>query len=192
MKVKLCTLFIHAAAALLGLIAANANSAPLSRAESGHAVFVMSNDANANEIIVFERNKDGTLRESRSCTTGGRGSGGRIDPLLSQGSLTLSDDRQWLFAVNAGSGTLSLFRVLGSRLVLTDEVPTQGAAPNAVAQHGELVYVLNTAGSSSVVGFHLAQGKLQRIEDSLRFLSGNETGSSSIAFSPNGKNLVVV
>src|SRR5438874_6576520 len=36
---------------------------------------------------------------------------------------------------------------------------------NAVAQHRELVYVLNTAGSSSVVGFRLQEGKLKRSEE---------------------------
>jgi 6-phosphogluconolactonase (cycloisomerase 2 family) len=51
--------------------------------------------------------------------------------------------------------------------------------------------VLNTAGSSNVVGFHLAHGRLQRIENSLRFLGRNEAGSASIAFSPDGRLLLV-
>ena len=76
-----------------------------------------------------------------------------MDPLASQGSLTLSKDRSWLFAINAGSGTVSAFRVEGSRLFLTDRISTEGSEPNSVTQHGNLVYVLNTAGSSSVVGF---------------------------------------
>ena len=78
-------------------------------------------------------------------------------------------------------------RANGARLDLTDKVPTQGSEPNAVAEHGNLVYVLNTAGSSSVVGFRLNGGHLQRIEDSLRFLSGNGVGSASLAFSPDGR-----
>src|SRR5258706_231059 len=78
--------------------------------------------------------------------TGGRGSGGTVDPLASQGSLTLGDDGSVLFAANAGSGTVSVFRVFGSHLLLSDRAPSGGSEPNAVAQHGELVYVLNTAG----------------------------------------------
>lgn len=151
----------------------------------------MTNDAHANEVKVFERGSAGSLHEVHSYTTGGRGSGGTIDPLLSQGSLTLSDDSKWLFAANAGSGTLSVFRVEGARLLLTDEVPSGGAEPNAIAAHGEFVYVLNTAGSSSVVGFHLARGRLQRIENSLRFLGPNEAGAASIVFSPDGRFLIV-
>src|SRR5689334_23230873 len=155
------------------------------------AVFVMTNDADANEVIAYERTPYGTLPSPRRYSTGGRGSGGTVDPLASQGSLTLSEDGSLLFAANAGSGNVSTFRVLGSRLLLTDRVPSGGSEPNAVAQHGKLVYVLNTAGSSSVVGFRIADGKLVRIPDSLRFLSGNFVESASLAFTPDGRFLVV-
>ena len=156
-----------------------------------HAVFVMTNDAEANEVIAYERSPYGTLDNPRRYSTGGRGSGGTVDPLASQGSLTLSEDGTALFAVNAGSGTVSLFRVLGSRLALTDRVNSGGSEPNAVAQHGKLVYVLNTAGSASVVGFRWDDGRLNRIADSLRFLSGNFVDSASLAFSGDGRYLVV-
>jgi 6-phosphogluconolactonase (cycloisomerase 2 family) len=69
-------------------------------------------------------------------------------------------------------------------------LPSGGSEPNAVAQHGRLVYVLNTAGSSSVVGFILRDGRLTRIPDSLRFLSGNFVNSGSVAFSRDGQYLV--
>jgi 6-phosphogluconolactonase len=114
-----------------------------------------------------------------------------VDPLISQGSLTLSDDHSLLFAVNAGSGTVSVFAVSGARLELLDQVPTEGSEPNSVAQRGNLVYALNTAGNSSVVGFFQRNGKLTRIPDSLRFLSGKDIGSASVAFSPDGKFLLV-
>jgi len=157
----------------------------------GHAVFVMTNNADSNEVIAYERTAYGTLHDPRRYQTGGRGSGGKVDPLASQGSLTLSRDRSLLFAANAGSGTVSVFRVEGAHLALSDQVPTEGSEPNAVAQRGSLVYVLNTAGSSSVVGFSLHEGKLTRIPDSLRFLSGNGAASASLAFSPDGRFLLV-
>jgi 6-phosphogluconolactonase (cycloisomerase 2 family) len=184
-------LLVLSIAAALSAAASSANAARPDERQGEHAVFVMTNDADANEVRVFERGRAGSLQEVRSYTTGGRGSGGTIDPLESQGSLTLSQDRKWLFAANAGSGTLSVFRVEGTRLLLTDEAPSGGAEPNSVASHGEFVYVLNTAGSSSVVGFHLAHGRLQRIENSLRFLGRNEAGSASISFSPDGRFLLV-
>ncbi|MEP7243624.1 MAG: beta-propeller fold lactonase family protein, partial [Gammaproteobacteria bacterium] len=156
-----------------------------------HAVFVMTNDADGNEVIAYERTPYGTLRSSHKYQTGGRGSGGKVDPLASQGSLTLSDDGSVLLAANAGSGSVSVFRVFGSRLLLTDRAPAGGAEPNSIAQHGKLVYVLNTAGSSSVVGFRLQEGRLKRIPDSLRFLSGNLVNSASVAFSADGRYLAV-
>lgn len=178
--------------ALLGVAAVSAVGSPNKNVfGEKHAVFVMTNDADRNEIVAYERFPNGTLRDARKFSTGGRGSGGTVDPLGSQGSLVLSDDGAYLFAANAGSGTVSVFRVFGDRLLLTDQAPTGGSEPNAIAQHGKLVYVLNTAGSSSVVGFVLREGKLTRIRDSQRYLSGNFVNSASVDFSEDGRYLVV-
>jgi hypothetical protein len=163
----------------------------VAQAEPAHAVFVMSNDAVANEVVAYPRADDGTLLPPIHYRTGGRGSGGTIDPLVSQGSLTLSSDGAWLVAANAGSGTLSLFRVFGGRLQLTDQVPTQGSEPNAVAEYGNVVYVLNTAGSSSVVGFRIQDNHLRPVRSSLRFLSANGVVPSSLTFSADGHRLLV-
>lgn len=125
------------------------------------AVFVMTNAADKNEIVAYKRSADGSLQEGKKFATGGRGSGGVTDPLGSQGSLTLSADHTLLFAVNAGSGSVSVFRVQGASLSLLERVPCGGSEPVAVAQHGNLVYVLNAGGASSLVGFQLgAEGKL--------------------------------
>jgi 6-phosphogluconolactonase (cycloisomerase 2 family) len=96
-----------------------------------------------------------------------------------------------LFAVNAGSGEISVFRVAGSTLSLSDKVPSLGSEPNAIAQHGNIVYVLNTGGSSNVVGFHLDGDQLHPIDHSLAFLSTNTAGAASIAMSPDGQFLAV-
>ena len=157
----------------------------------GPAVFVMTNNADYNEVIAFQRSESGTLLNPTHFRTGGRGSGGTVDPLGSQGSLTISGDKAWLFAANAGSGTVSVFHVDGSRLELSDQARTEGSEPNAVAEHGGLVYVLNTAGSSSVVAFQLQDGKLHRIRGSLRLLTENGANSASVAFSPDGHFLAV-
>jgi len=161
------------------------------RSDRSDAVFVMTNDAGGNEVVAYDRTAYGTLSSPHRYSTGGRGSGGKVDPLASQGSLTLSQDGNWLFAVNAGSGNLSVFRVEGSRLFLTDKIATEGSEPTSVTQRGSLVYVLNSAGSSSVVGFRFAFGHLDRIPDSLQFLSANLANPGSVALSPNGQFLVV-
>jgi 6-phosphogluconolactonase (cycloisomerase 2 family) len=155
------------------------------------AVFAATNNAERNEIIAFVRNADGTLREENHFRTGGRGSGGNNDPLESQGSLTLTSDHSTLLAVNAGSGEISVFRVHAAFLELSDLVPSGGSEPNAVAQYGNLVYVLNAGGSSNVNGFRLQNGALTPIPNSLRFLTTNSSGAASLAFSPDGRFLAV-
>src|SRR6266850_361375 len=181
---------------LLFVILAIAPGLPaLSNAEthgSTGAVFVMTNAASGNEIIAYGRNADGSLEQGRRFSTGGRGSGGTTDPLASQGSLTLTEDRSFLLAVNAGSGSVSVFRVQGARLSLVDRVPCGGAEPVAVAQHGNLVYVLNAGGTSNVVGFRLERnGKLRPIGHSIAFLTSGNSGPGSLSFSPDGQFLLV-
>jgi 6-phosphogluconolactonase len=168
-----------------------------SKAQPGHdrtigAMFAMTNAANGNEIIAYKRNAEGWLEEGKSYPTGGRGSGGTTDPLASQGSLTLSQDHSLLFAVNAGSGDISVFRVHGATLSLLDKAPCGGSEPVAVAQYANLVYVVNAGGSSNVAGFSLdKEGKLKPIAGSVAFLSTGNSGASSLSFSPDGQFLLV-
>jgi 6-phosphogluconolactonase (cycloisomerase 2 family) len=160
--------------------------------DSGGAVFVMTNSAAKNEIISYRRNSDGSLSKGRTYATGGRGSGGVTDPLGSQGSLILANDRPLLLAVNAGSGTISAFRVNGAGLNLLDTVACGGSEPVAVAQRGTLVYVLNAGGASSVVGFRLEPGPvLKRISKTPAYLSAGNSGAASLSFSPDGQFLLV-
>src|SRR5579862_5424450 len=166
-------------------------SADNNDANSERAVFAMTNAADRNEVIAFARQQDGSLREAHRFFTGGRGSGGNTDPLEAQGSLTLSQDHDLLFAANAGSGEMSVFLVDGTRLFLIEKVPSGGSEPNAIAQHCDFVYVLNTGGSSGVSGFRLAGNHLLPIKNSLAFLSTNTSGAASIAFSPDGRFLAV-
>src|ERR1700692_4234871 len=182
---------------LMAGLAVGLASPGLSKAQPGDthdagAVFVMTNAIDKNEVIAYRRAIDGTLQESGRFATGGRGSGGNNDPLESQGALTLSQDHSLLFAVNAGSGSISVFSVHGSGLALVDKVISGGSEPNALAQHRNLVYVVNVGGSSNVVGFTLDHGKLKQIPKSTRFLSTNNSGAGGLALSPDGRFLVVV
>lgn len=183
-------------ALILALTGSLFSAAPVraqqSRGPKSGAVFVMTNSADHNQIISFRRNEDGSLSRARTFATAGRGSGGVTDPLESQGSLTLSKDHSLLFAVNAGSSEISVFRVFGTDLFLVDKKTTGGAEPNAVAQFGNLVYVLNVGGSSNVIGFRLnADGRLNQIRNSIRFLTTNNSEGASLAFSPDGRFLLV-
>jgi 6-phosphogluconolactonase (cycloisomerase 2 family) len=103
----------------------------------------------------------------------------------------LTQDASFLLAVNAASGTISSFKVHGANLTPKDVESSGGGFPNAIAQWGNLVYVLNAAGNSNVVGFNLNGGKLTRIPNATGYLSTGLSGGSSITFTADGKVLLV-
>jgi 6-phosphogluconolactonase len=156
-------------------------------------VYAMTNGVTKNEVLAFVRGYDGIFHSAGSFATGGRGSGGITDPLESQGSLTISQDHSLLFAVNAGSGTVSSLRIERDRLVLVDQQPTNGAEPVSVAQHGHFVYVLNQGGFGGIAVFSVDDdGHLKKVPNSTTLLSATSLGGSSIAVSPDGQLLAVV
>lgn len=157
------------------------------------AVYTMNNDPTDNAILVFARAADGTLSPSGSFSTSGQGTGAGLG---SQGALVLSDNGRWLFAVNAGSNEVSVFAVRGQTLYLVDTISSGGEKPISLTQHGRLLYVLNAGGSGNITGFYLGgRGRLFPIPNATRSLSnggvGDAPGPAQIAFTPNGRQLVV-
>jgi 6-phosphogluconolactonase (cycloisomerase 2 family) len=150
----------------------------------------MSNDPVENEVVVFRRAADGSLQHAASYTTTGAGSG---DGLGSQGSIVLSQNRHWLFAINAGSNELSVFEVAGETLFLVDTVPTGGVRPVSVTEYGGLVYVAHAGkAANDITGFVLRwDGKLKPLPNSTRALSALDAGPAEIAFGPGGRSLLV-
>ena len=75
-------------------------------------VYMMTNNEVMNQVIAFYRDMNGMLTFAGSYPTYGRGTGTKevstatandgVDPLSSQGALTLSHDGHYLLAVNAG------------------------------------------------------------------------------------------
>ncbi len=160
---------------------------------NGRSLFVMTNDNEKNEILTYQRGYDGQFVLKAHIPTGGRGSGGTNDPLQSQGSLTLSGDHSLLFAVNSASGTVSSFHLLDGFPVLVDKEPSGGAFPVAVTEHNGIVYVLDAGGSGAIQAFRADPlGRLHAIPNSKVFLTGDNSGASSVSVSPNGHWLVVI
>jgi 6-phosphogluconolactonase len=157
------------------------------------AVYVMSNDAEGNQVIVFERDVHGRLTLADSYPTQGLGTGGDIDPLGSQGSLILSADHRWLIAVNAGSDDIAVFRVLKHGLELIGNFASRGASPVSLALHRDLLYVLNAGRDPvgpSITGFILnSDGELTPLAGSTRSLGPG--GFHQVDFNPRGDTLVV-
>jgi 6-phosphogluconolactonase len=154
------------------------------------AVYTMTNATTDNEIVIFNRDDEGFLTKAGSISTGGTGSGGGLDPLGSQGSLVLSADHRWLFAVNAGSNEISVFRVLPSGLKLVGKVDSGGIFPVSLTVFHNLVYVLNAGTSPNITGFYLShRGQLIPLDDSTRLLGSG--GFAQVGFDPEGEMLVI-
>jgi 6-phosphogluconolactonase len=62
-----------------------------------------------------------------------------------------------------------------------------------VTEHNDTVYVLNAGGSGAIVAFKAdGFGSLHEISKSEVFLTGDNSGASSISVSPNGKWLIAI
>lgn len=162
-------------------------------------VYAMTNAADNNEVIAFRRGIDGELFRENTYATGGSGTGVPVvDPLQSQGSLILSPDGCFLFAVNAGSDSISSFRVdEHGDLTLADVEPSGGFMPNSLAVYRHLLYVTNVGDpanqiDSNVVGFRVERdGRLTPISGATSALSTPDAQPASVVFSPDGKLLAV-
>jgi 6-phosphogluconolactonase (cycloisomerase 2 family) len=153
------------------------------------AVFTATNDAQANAVVAFHRDATGRLASQDIYRTGGRGSGGGLG---NQGGLALNRSGRLLLAVNAGSDSVSVFRVGPRGLDLLDVARSAGPQPISVTIHGDLVYVLDAGGDGNIAGLQVAKdGTLSPLAGSLRPLSGVGTAPAQIAFSPDGRFLVV-
>jgi 6-phosphogluconolactonase (cycloisomerase 2 family) len=197
MKRAIILLFMLSASALGAVVSAEAASG-----DSG-LVFVQTNEPGGNRVVVFRRADDGRLSQLQSFATGGNGGvaapGTESDHLASQGSLVYDAAHSLLFAVNAGSDSVSVFRVDGSTLELRDVEPSGGEFPASVAVAGNLLYVLNAGGSGVLRGFRITgAGTIHPIPGSERSLGLANTdppnfltSPGQVGFSPDGRQLLV-
>ncbi|KND27943.1 hypothetical protein IQ63_34660 [Streptomyces acidiscabies] len=188
-----------AAAAAVATVNIASAGEPARDAKSDRAVFVQANELDGNTIRVFARAEDGTLTAAGRYATGGKG-GDQVDAptdsLASQGSLVHADGR--LFAVNAGSNTLTSFQVHGRKLTNRQVIGTGGDFPASVTVHGSLAYVMNAGGAGSVQGFRITPEGLKALPGSRRSLGLTNakvplfsSSPGQVAFTPDGRSLVV-
>ncbi|MEO8209801.1 MAG: beta-propeller fold lactonase family protein, partial [bacterium] len=152
-------------------------------------IYLQSNEAGLNSILVYKQNNNGSLTLQATVSSGGNGSGGGLG---NQGALTINEKEKWLFAVNAGSNSVSSFRIANSgNLTLAHTISTGGVTPVSVTTNLHYLYVVN-AGSDNVSGFRIGSGgSLTAISGSIQPLSATGTGPAQISFSPNGHFLYV-
>lgn len=176
-----------------------ANAVETGAAATSGAVFVETDGLSNNSVVAYDRHDDGTLAQAGVYDTGGTGTqlgGAQVDFTASQSSLIRHGDA--LFAVNAGSGTVTSFAVAGDRLTRRQVVSSGGTTPVSIAAHGNRVFVLNAGDGGSVQGFLNLGGRLIPIPAWHRELGLDTSGTpqfthtpAEIAFSPDGSKLVV-
>src|SRR6266550_17258 len=149
------------AAALIAVAVPAAASASGTEALSQAAVFTLTNSATGN------------------------GAGANLG---SQGAIALEPDGHTLFAVNAGSDSISEFAVTNTSVQLVATFSSNGVLPISLTAQGNLLYVLN-AGSSSITGFVIDGATVTPLAGSTQPLLGSNP--AQIAFSPHGSQLVV-
>lgn len=170
--------------------------------QSAGVVFVQTDNVAGNQIVAYDRSPDGTLAYAATYDTGGLGgalNGAKVDFLASQGSLTYDRAHGLLFAVNAGSNTVSVFRVHHDDLQLVQQISSGGRFPVSVASHGNLAYVLNAFDGGAVSAFWIGGGLLHVISGSTRSLGLTIPTDATqfthtpgqVAVSPDGRQLIV-
>ncbi len=196
-----------AAVTIAGAAAAGLSALPASAATShdgpgdADAVFVQTDNPAGNTIVAYTRTASGGLQQSGSYPTGGNGgqtNGSVVDHLSSEGSLAYDRQAGLLYAVNAGSNTITVFRVRGDQLFRTQVLSSGGQFPVSITFHGSQVFVLNAWGGASIAGFLQVGGFLIPVPAWTRDL-GLGTSSSTIftgtpgqvGFTPDGSQLVV-
>jgi 6-phosphogluconolactonase (cycloisomerase 2 family) len=98
---------------------------------------------------------------------------------------------RWLFAVNAGSNSVSSFAVRRDGLELVDTEASGGDHPTSLTFDGRTLYVLNAGLPNSISGFSVDRGQIEPIAGSTQPLSAEQTNPAQVEFSPDGDVLVV-
>lgn len=157
--------------------------------DNNHYLYTESNGSGTNTILTYKITGNGSLNLQGTIDAGGNGTGVKLG---SQGALVLDNNNEWLYAVNAGSNSVSSYRVHDNGSVsLAHTEYTHGTTPVSVAVHGNLLYVLNR-GSDNIHGFHIgAGGTLTSIDGSGKALSSTAVDAPQISFLPNGNWIVV-
>lgn len=173
-------------------VTSNNSGDEFARNGGGKHVYTLSNQVSGNAVLDYTRASDGKLTYNTSYATGGNGTGGGLG---NQYALILGeddDDENILLAVNAGSNSISSFNVTGNELVLKSTISSGGMRPISIAQHDDIVFVLNAGGMGNISGFKLGNNNmLTPIANSTRPLSSTASGAAEIAFVNDGKVLVV-
>jgi 6-phosphogluconolactonase (cycloisomerase 2 family) len=166
-------------------------------------IYTQSNDPSANSVYIFQRDKKGKLKQTKTIKTGGKGTTQDVGcgpgcPILdSQGAVDAVG--KLVFVVNGGSDTVTSFKQAGNGTLKRVDTETSGGdLPNSVVARDGLLYVLNTT-SGNIYGLrYTSAGKLSPIAGSSQPITGQgqndifpSGGARQIGFDNSGDQVVV-
>ncbi len=174
------------------------------------ALYVASNKADNNTVVAFKQLSNGHLKTIGEFKTGGKGTGDLevpalkkdvshplmdgVDPLISAYGIYKTDDNKHVLVVNAGSRSISAFRVESDyRLTLTSTAETKGKFPISIASHADAVYVASVGmdnNNGSIEGFTIDKNGILSSHGEKSFVD-LKARPSSIAFTTSGDFLIV-
>jgi 6-phosphogluconolactonase len=152
-------------------------------------VFISTNAVAANELRGYRLDGSHMLAPVGTEATDGAGTGAGLG---SQGAVTLSQDGHYLFVVNAGSSSITTFRLRPGRAEIASVTPSGGTGPTSVAEHAGIVYVLNALGDGNITGFRNHGGQLSAIAGGVQPLSTvGLSAPAQVGFDRSGGRLIV-
>jgi 6-phosphogluconolactonase (cycloisomerase 2 family) len=168
----------------IGAAIAAAIAAPAALADT--ILYTSSNESTGNSVIEIVQDDDGHLAIVAEYPTGGTGTDGGLG---NQGAIAFDDE--FLYVVNAGSDSISSFRIRADGLQYVDTVDAFGVRPVSLSVDRGVLYVVN-AGSDNIAGFTVnADGTLDHLPGSSRPLSAAGTAPAQVSFTPDGRSLIV-
>jgi 6-phosphogluconolactonase len=165
-------------------------------------VYTETNASPDNQVLIFDRYANGSLKQAGAVSTGGTGGHEQQGPcnppggcpsLDTQNEVGLAPNGKLLFVVNAGSNNITSFRVTRRGLRKVSLIDSGGVFPNSLTVHGNVLYVLNS-NSDNIAGFRFSHvGALTTIAGSTQPLldAALPTAPRQIGFNPSGKLLMV-
>ncbi|MBL8291032.1 MAG: beta-propeller fold lactonase family protein [Bryobacterales bacterium] len=176
---------VSSAPLLLFFAAAVASQA----ADGPGAVYTITNSPAGNSVVVYNRAGNGDLTPGGVFASGGVGTGAGLG---SQGAVIASADQRFLFAVNAGSNSITSFRIRPDGLEMVNTVGSGGLMPTSLTFNQGILYVLNAGVPNNISGFSVNRsGRITPLAGSTRPLSADATSPAQVGFSDDGDFLVV-
>lgn len=190
------------------LAAALALSVPAAAQAETTTLYAISNKADGNTVMAFQKDATGAFAALGEYATGGLGTGdleipalekdpdhplaNGDDPLISAYAIAATDDGGHVLAVNPGDATVALLRVEADKsLALVNTAAATDKFPVSIAAHGDMIVVASvgeTNTSGSIGAYRITEGRLAAVDGSRRDLGARP---STIGFSSDGAHVIV-